>query len=180
MASTESPGRTEELESIVERIKPKARQIFARYRIPPADAEDLLQEAFVVYLHKQDSIRQTEPWLLGTLRKRCLVYWRSHRRRLYNAVDTAILESVAEAGPTPQEGSDLSSDLKSAIATLSSKCRSLLQLRYGLGCTPLEAAERLGYRSSSIYKVMERCLAALTNRLVASGLLGERKPIRAG
>ncbi len=176
MASTESPGTTEELESVVARIKPKARQIFARYRIPPADAEDLLQETFIVYLHKQETIRQTEPWLLGTLRKRCLVYWRTRRRRLYNAVDTAILESVATPERPAQEVADLNSDLSCAIGKLSSRCRSLLQLRYGLGCTPLETAERMGYRSSGIYKVLERCLAALTTRLVSSGLVSERKP----
>lgn len=176
MATADSSGNSEELEDVLERLRPKARRIFARYRIPPADAEDLLQETFVVFLHKQESIRSTEPWLLGTLRKRCLVYWRTRRRRLYNAVDSAILESVAKAeGPT-QEDSDLSSDLSCAIGTLSSRCRSLLQLRYGLGCTPLEAAARMGYRRSSIYKVMERCLAALTTRLVASGLVSERKP----
>lgn len=175
MESMDSPGSTAELESVVESFKPKARKILARYRIPPEDAEDLLQETFVVFLHKQESIRTIEPWLLGTLRKRCLVYWRTRRRRLYNAVDTAILESVANTERLPQEATDLSADLGSAIGTLSSKCRSLLRLRYGLGCTPLEAAERMGYRSSSIYKVMERCLAALTTRLVASGLVGARE-----
>ena len=176
MSTIESSGSSEELEEIVDRLKPKARRIFARYRIPPADAEDLLQETFVVFLHKQDSIHSPEPWLLGTLRKRCLVYWRTRRRRLYNAVDTAILESVARAEGPAQDNSDLNTDLNCAIGSLSSKCRSLLQLRYGLGCTPLEAAARMGYRRSSIYKVLERCLAALTTRLVASGLVSEREP----
>ncbi len=176
MATADHSDSSQELEQIVERLKPKARSIFARYRIPPADADDLLQETFVVFLHKQDSIHSPEAWLVGTLRKRCLVYWRSRRRRLYNAVDTAILESVAQAEGPAQEDADLSADLGCAIGTLSSKCRSLLQLRYGLGCTPLETAARMGYRRSSIYKVMERCLAALTSRLVASGLVDERKP----
>ena len=175
MDETESPGTAEDLEAVVERIKPKARQIFARYRIPPADAEDLLQEAFIVYLHKKETIRQTEPWLLGTLRKRCLVYWRTRRRRLYNAVDTAVLEAVAKPERPAQEIADLNSDLKCALGKLSERCRSLLQLRYGLGCTPLETAERMGYRSSGIYKVLERCLAALTTRLVNAGLVSERE-----
>jgi RNA polymerase sigma factor (sigma-70 family) len=176
MATTESRSAGASLEHLVEGLKPKARQIFARYRIPPADAEDLLQETFVVFLHKQETIRNYEAWLLGTLRKRCLVYWRTRRRRLYNAVDSAILESVAKAEGPAQEDADLASDLSCALNTLTSRCRSLLKLRYGLGCTPLEAAERMGYRRSGIYKVLERCLAALTTRLVASGLVTERKP----
>lgn len=174
MANTTSPGKGERLEDLVESLKPKARQIFWRYRIPPQDADDLLQDTFIVFLHKQETIRDYQAWLLGTLRKRCLVYWRSRRRRLYNTVDTAILEAVAEPERPAQENSDLSSDLGCAIGTLSSRCRSILQLRYGLGCTPLETADRMGYRRSSIYKVMERCLAALTSRLVDSGLVNDR------
>lgn len=166
----------EALEELFERIKPKARMIFARYRIPPVDAEDLLQETFVVFLHKQEEIRAHEPWLLGTLRKRCLVYWRTRRRQLYHAVDTAILEAIAQPSRPAQENRDLSSDLGCAVDKLSERCRSLLRLRYGLGCTPLETAEHMGYRRSGIYKIMERCLAALTTRLVANGVVEERKP----
>lgn len=164
-----------DLEDVLESLKPKARRIFARYRIPPADAEDLLQESFVVFLHKQHIVLNTEAWLVGTLRKRCLVYWRTRRRRLYNAVDTAILESIAQAEGPSQESTDLTKDLSCALSSLSERCKSILRLRYGLGCTPIETAERMGYRRSSIYKVMERCMAALTTRLVASGLLEERE-----
>lgn len=164
------------VEALLESFRPKARRILSRYRIPPADAEDLLQETLLVFLYKQPTIRAPEPWLIGTLRNRCLVYWRQRRRKVYQAVDTALLESVPESGGTKQEKRDIGSDLSGAIGELPQRCQSLLALRYQLGCTPHEAAERLGYRRSGIYKVMERCLAALTTRLVASGVVRERKP----
>jgi DNA-directed RNA polymerase specialized sigma24 family protein len=99
------------------------------------------------------------------------MYWRSRRRRLYRTVDTAILESVAEPRRPAQETADLLHDLESVVANLPTRCQDLFRLRYRLGCEPPEAARRMGYRTSSIYKVIERCLAALTRELVASGLL---------
>jgi RNA polymerase sigma factor (sigma-70 family) len=69
----------------------------------------------------------------------------------------------------PQEKADLTSDLSRVLSRLSSRCRSLLKLRYGLGYGPNEVAEQMGYRSSSIRKVTNRCLAALTRQLLAVG-----------
>ncbi len=174
MATFDRRSADQGLEDLLRRIQPRARSIFARYRVPPSDAEDLLQEALLVFVHKREGIHHPEGWLIGTLRNRCLAYWRARRRVVYQAVDTAILELVARPERPMQERRDLNSDLKCAIGTLPSRCRSLLKLRYQMGCTPHEAAERLGYRRSSIYKIMERCLAALTSRLVDRGLVREK------
>jgi RNA polymerase sigma factor (sigma-70 family) len=171
MAVLKSPAPEEPIEALLERIQPRLRSTFSRFRIPIEDAEDLLQQSLLTYLHKRDTIHDPERWLLGTLKNRCLMYWRSRRRRLYRTVDTAILESVAEPRRPAQETNDLLHDLESVVGHLPERCQALLRLRYRLGCEPPEAARRMGYRTSSIYKVLERCLAALTRELVASGLL---------
>lgn len=160
-------------EDLLERIEPRLKTVLARYRIPPEDAEDLLQQSLLAYLYKQDSVHDPAAWLTGTLRNRCLMYWRSRRRRLYEAVDTSILEGVAEPRRPSQENGDLSRDLEKVVARLPDRCRSLLQLRYRLGCEPPEAARRLGYSPSGIYKIMDRCLAALTRHLIACGFMGQ-------
>ncbi len=160
---------------MLERLQPRVRGVFARFKIPHQDAEDLLQQALLTYLHKKDTIKDTERWLLGTLRNRCLMYWRGRRRRLYRTVDTAILESVAEPRPPAQEIGDVYRDLEQVINRLPDHCRTLLRLRYRLGCEAPEAAERLGYSRKSIYKVMERCFARLTRNLVDAGLLDDRR-----
>ena len=59
------------------------------------------------------------------------------------------------------------------ISALPDRCRSVLRLRYGLGCSTAEAAERMGYCKSSIRKVTRRCLAALTHQLLGSGFTPE-------
>ena len=160
-------------ETLLERLQPKLRSVLARFRIPLEDAEDLLQQSYLAYMYKQDTVRDAEAWLVGTLRNRCLMYWRTRRRRLYEAVDTAILESVAEPRRPKQDVQDLCRDVEGLISQLPDRCRSVLNLRYRIGLEPNEAAERLGYQSSSIYKITDRCLAALTRLMISNGLIND-------
>lgn len=170
----------QELAALVSSSKPVAARICGRYRIPPQDAEDLMQQCLLSLLDKRDEIEHPESWLAGTLRNHCLMYWRRRRRRLYRAVDTAILETLAEPTPSEQCEIDFSHDMAQMLERLPRRCRSVLELRYGQGYRPLEAAEQLGYRSSSIYKILHRCLAALSRTLTTYGLVteAERPPDR--
>ena len=163
------------LEELLGRLQPRLRAVFSRFRVPVEDAEDLLQQALLTYLHKKEGVQNPERWLLGTLRNRCLMYWRERRRCLYHNVDMALLEVMAEPRPPEQEAADLSHDVRKAVARLPERCQALLGLRYRLGYEPPEAAERMGYSASGIYKTLDRCLASLTRQLVASGLIDEKR-----
>jgi RNA polymerase sigma factor (sigma-70 family) len=168
----DSPNpRSEEtaLAEILERIKPKLKKILFRYRIPAQDADDLLQETLLILVSKTESIRSPEAWILVTLTNRCIIYWRRHHSRLWDQVDTAILEMLASVEAPAQERDELRYDLDSFLAELPDRCQSLLRLRYGLGCSAAEAAEHLGYCKSSIRKVTQRCLSTLTERLLGAG-----------
>jgi RNA polymerase sigma factor (sigma-70 family) len=157
------------LREILERIQPKLKRILFRHRIPAQDADDLLQETLLIMVSKAGSIRNPEAWILATLTNRCIIYWRRQRSRLWDQVDTAILELLADAEAPSQEREELRYDLDAILSELPDRCRSLLRLRYGFGCTAAEMAERLGYCKSSIRKVTQRCLAALTQRLLGAG-----------
>lgn len=169
MNSLTPPQEQPSLEQLLRDIQPKLTQILGRYRIPAQDADDVLQETFLTLIHKREVVRNPEAWLVVTLRNRCLIYWRKKRKHLYQAVDTAILELLSEPEAPTQRKSDLRYDLDRLIARLPPRCRSLLRLRYGLGCSSSEVAERMGYRQSSIRKVTSRCLAALTKELLQAG-----------
>jgi DNA-directed RNA polymerase specialized sigma24 family protein len=56
------------------------------------------------------------------------------------------------------------------MGRLRPRCRSLLDLRFRQGFEAPEVAERLGYSASSIGKITNRCLAALSRELLAAGL----------
>src|SRR5437763_107317 len=94
------------LEEILKRAEPKLKRVLSRYRIPAQDADDLLQETFLIMVSKAGSIRNPDAWLVATLANRCIIYWRKHRSRLWDLVDSTILELLADAEAPPQERSD--------------------------------------------------------------------------
>jgi RNA polymerase sigma factor (sigma-70 family) len=158
-------------EGFLKVMGPKMKRLLATYRVPVEDAEDVLQQALLALIYQWETIRDPEGWLLGTLRRHCLMYWRDHRRRLYSAVDSAILEWLSQPLAPPQERSDLLADLRSMIGRLPPRCRTVLELRFQLGYEPSEVARRLGYRDKSIGKVTHRCLAALAREMLAAAPL---------
>jgi RNA polymerase sigma-70 factor (ECF subfamily) len=166
MSQDDSVSPAGAFEHLLAGMGPKLKRVLAVHRIPPMDAEDVLHQALVALLCQWDSIRDPEGWLLTTLRRHCLMYWRTRRRRLYSAVDASILEWLAQPQAPPQERCDLLADLRLMIGRLPPRCRTLLELRFQLGLEPAEAARRLGYRDSSMPKVTNRCLAALAREML--------------
>jgi RNA polymerase sigma-70 factor (ECF subfamily) len=175
MSALDQSQTEDTLEEFLKRVRPRIRALFLRYRIPPQDTEDILQQALLALLYHRDSIRDPEAWLVGTLRNKCLLYWRNHRRKLYDAVDATVLDLVAEPLAPDQEDADLRRDLTNVIEQLPERCRSLLSLRYRHGYSPAEMSTFLGSSQGSISKMTNRCLAALTRRLVAAGILRDHK-----
>src|SRR5689334_15130038 len=106
------------LEEILKRTEPKLKRVLSRYRIPAQDADDLLQETFLIMVSKAGSIRNPDAWLVATLANRCIIYWRKHRAKLWDLVDTTILELLADVEVAPQERTDLRHDLDSLLSEL--------------------------------------------------------------
>src|ERR1700761_8933405 len=125
-------------EELLRRVEPRLKRLLGAYHIPYEDADDVLQQTLLALLYQWDQVRDPEAWLLGTLKRHCLMYWRKHRRQLYSAVDSTILEWLSEPAEPPQERLHLIQDLKSLIERLPSRCRSLLEMRFQLGYDPSE------------------------------------------
>jgi len=153
---------------LVERVQPRLKNLLWHYRIPIDDAEDLIQDTFMSLVHSAHEVNDPEAWLIGTLKRQCLMYWRKRRRSLYDAVDETLLEWLATPMAPPQEREQMRADLASLIDRLPPKCRKVLRLRFLLGYEPQEVAEKLGYSSTSIGKVTHRCLAALSHQMFLS------------
>lgn len=161
---------TASFDEFLRSMEPRLKRLLGIYRIPPDDAEDVLQQALLALLYQWDRVRDPECWLIGTLKRHCLMYWRNNRRRIYSAVDSSLLEWLSEPMAPSQEKADLLSDLDSLLDRLPLRCRSLLRLRFRMGFEPVEIARQLGYQASSIGKITHRCLAALSRELLAAGL----------
>jgi len=163
------------IELFLHRVRPRLRSLFARYRIPVQDTEDILQQALLTLLYQWETVRDPEAWLLGTLRNRCLLYWRDRRRKLYEVVDATVLDLMAGGATPEQERADVARDLATVIGRLPERCRSVLRLRYRLGYEASEVAQRLGYSPTSMSKITARCLATLMRQLTAAGLLKKKR-----
>ena len=161
-------GGYEDLADLLRRTWSRQQKILASYHVPPEDAEDLVQETLMQFVHKRRDIHSPEQWLGGALRNQCRMYWRTRSRRLTVAVDDAILDVMAGGAESDAERSALRRGVVRWIATLPPNCRELLRLRYGLGLDDDEVAEETGYRSSSVDKVTRRCVQALSKKLAAA------------
>jgi len=173
MSTPEQPEAAVSFDDFLKKVEPKLKRILVLYRIPAEDSEDVLQQTLLNLLYQWDRVRDPEWWLLGTLKRHCLMYWRTHRRRIYSAVDTTILEWLSEPVAPSQERTDFLTDLESMIGRLPTRCRSLLQLRFRYGYETPEVAKRLGYRASSIGKITNRCMDALSREMLLEGLTEE-------
>lgn len=165
----EVSSRLRPLEVVAARVRPEFVRILRAFEIPPEDARDLVQNVYLAFLEKSPGIAQPFNWLLGALRRECLHYRRSERRKLYRAIDDGLLDLAGSSESATPERKSLLAALGRRIAELDARCRELLALRYRLGCDRLETATQLGVRPASIGTLERRCLAALSERLLAAG-----------
>src|SRR3954454_3095828 len=102
MSTLDHPQVESSLEGFLKQVRPRLKAVFTRYRIPAQDTEDILQQALMALVYRREGIRDPEAWLLGTVRNKCLLYWREQRRELYESVDAGGLGAVARAGGAGQ------------------------------------------------------------------------------
>jgi RNA polymerase sigma factor (sigma-70 family) len=169
----------DELEQLLARLDSRLAAILGAFRIPPEDADDLLQDVLLQFVRKRALIRAADVWLPGALRNACRMYWRTRSRRFTHAIDGALLDLVEDkVERPPQESRLLRRNLAQRIARLDWRCRAVLRLRYNLGYEAREVANEMGYSPASIDKVTRRCLDALGRKLAAALPAPARQPRR--
>ncbi len=161
-------GLEQVVESVLLDLQPRMAAILRRYQIPAQDAEDLVQEIFVSFVRQYRKVQSPEAWLTNALKYQCLLYWRRRRRQLCEAVDTGLLEFLAEHESPAAASDDRLRDVEKFMQRIPPRCRRILRLRYGLGFTPKEVAGELGYQHSSVSNIVRRCVATLTAKLLAA------------
>ena len=154
------------------RLRRRMDLMLYRYRIPPQDAEDLVQTSWLLAVTKWPGIRDPESWLLGTLERRCIVYWRKRQLQAqrYQPLDGLAPEPAIEP---VQAQRDRLVDLGMAVRRLPLAQRRLLACRYRLGLSPPETAAAMGLAPSTVRPMIHRARARLCE------LLGEERPRRA-
>jgi RNA polymerase sigma factor (sigma-70 family) len=155
--------KTEEVEVALAVLRPRLLSVLAQYQIPPADGDDLLQEAVIAALGQWDRIENRQAWLLTVLRYRCSLYRRRRNcwKRLILAMDPDDLQALAKPMDPPQELQDIRRDLRRLMRDLSPDELRLLTMRFVQNLGRKEVASRLGCHPANVPKVLHRILVRL-------------------
>ncbi len=97
----------------------------------PAEAEDLLQDIFLLAYRKLGSFRGESSlgtWLYRLAMNHCLDVLRSRQTRMGHQTDSLDEDGAAEVAATPPMGAVNRMDLERAIATLPPACRAAFLL----------------------------------------------------
>ena len=93
-----------------------------RYGLTADEAEEVVQQAWLLFLEKRGLIRMARPWLIGTVANLCKRQIGASKRRRENFVGDDIL---AELPDTNADSSDDNIALRQALDSLSDESRAL-------------------------------------------------------
>ncbi len=134
-------------------------------RVPPGDAEDLVQDVFVSAMRQLQGLRTAAAfrgWLGAIARNRAIDYFREARRR-------TPLDETTERGRTPRPATDEAFVVLDLIRTLPEADRETLILRLVEGMTGPEIADRTGLRPESVRVNLCRGMKMLRELLAEVG-----------
>lgn len=142
---------------------------YAAYRLGDgADAEDVTSETFERALRYRDSYDRTKgspaAWLLG-IAQRCIADSLHRRAALVPTDDQTLLDSGD--AQVDSDATALRLDLAAAVATLSSRDRELIALRYGADLRAKDIAALLGEKTNAVEVALHRALDRLRGALEA-------------
>lgn len=127
-----------------------------KFRVPDADAENLLQDVFVSFLQSGRRVENVRAWLVAAVCNASRHYWRMHSRT------EQLPENVVErADPCSQHLAEqvaLRMTVKQALGYLPQRCRETLHLHYFEGRSASDVANVLETTSRYAEKLIHNCL----------------------
>lgn len=146
--------------ALLDEFLPDLCRILRRFRVPPRDQEDILQDVAVAFILKAPAIRDGRAWARAVLRNCCCSYWRDQVRRRQ-----AEGRLASRAAAIPLDSPTERIDLERGLAGLPRGARRVLHLRFWVGLDEAEIAERTHYAKGSVDTTMRRGLATLREQL---------------
>jgi RNA polymerase sigma-70 factor, ECF subfamily len=145
--------------------------------VPPEDADDVLQDAACVVLHKLAEFQagtNFRAWAYAIVRNESLNYLKMRKRRMLMLTTEALADIEALVGEAPEEASFPISSLNVCMQKLKQNTRDLLHHRYEKGKSVKQIAEEIGRPVDSVYMTFSRIRRALQKCVERRGILEER------
>lgn len=136
-----------------------------KYRVPDDDVAELVQDVFVSFVRHHARIRNERAWLVGAVCNASRDFW---ERRSAAGISLPPDDLMPAAG-----GAEIDRiDVAAVLAQLSSRCASVLRLRYLEGWSTEEIARRFATSVNNAKQIVHRCKA--NARALYTGRRGER------
>ncbi|MCP3915704.1 MAG: sigma-70 family RNA polymerase sigma factor [bacterium] len=137
------------------------RELAGRYAPNAELAEDLIQDTWVTALRRppKGSVRR---WLSRVVRNHAIDTWRRER---YRTAQSSVVPLDEDSPDAVFERTLLTEELAQALGALDERQRTVIELRFVMGLTPGEVAERLGLSIETVRTRQKRALAKLRARL---------------
>ncbi len=124
-------------------------------------AEDIFQEALLIYVRKRESSDfelTVEPFFY--VRNTCKLLWYNQARKEQKQISTELHENIQDTGDDHWFEKEMKiREVESTLEKLGAQCQELLQLFYGLGWNMVDIAKKIGLRNDKVAKAQKyRCL----------------------
>lgn len=142
-------------------------------------AEDIFQEALLIYVRKRESSDfelTVEPFFY--VRNTCKLLWYNQARKEQKQISTELHENIEASDDQWFEKEMKIREVESTLEKLGAQCQELLQLFYGLGWNMVDIAKKIGLRNDKVAKAQKyRCLQKAKELMQDQELIVE--PIKA-
>jgi RNA polymerase sigma factor (sigma-70 family) len=139
---------------------PDIRKFLKTLGCDSVSAEDIFQEALLIYVRKRESADfelTVEPFFY--VRNTCKLLWYNQARKEQKQVSTELSEHIAATEDQWFEKEMKIREVESTLEKLGAQCQELLQLFYGLGWNMVDIAKKIGLRNDKVAKAQKyRCL----------------------
>lgn len=148
---------------------PEVRRYMKTFGCNSRDAEDIFQEALLIYCRKKEDnafVLTTDPFFY--VRNTCKLLWYNQSRKEQKQQTFELEKDIAEMDDDWFQKEMNLSRIEKAIQQLGQQCRELLQLFYGSGWNMTDIAKKIGLRNDKVAKAQKyRCLQKTRENAIA-------------
>ncbi len=139
---------------------PEDRRFLSSLGCNATNAEDIFQEALVIYIRKKEDpsfVLTVAPFFY--VRNTCKLLWYNQARKNGNQATFELEQDVIAIEDDWFQKEMKLSIVEKAIQQLGEQCRQILQLFYGAGTAMSEIAKKVGLRCEKVAKAQKyRCI----------------------
>lgn len=143
------------------------RAFTARYIPCAADAQDIVQEAFVqafAHIESFDPARDFGPWMRGICKHKICNYYRARSRRdklSVSLVDQALIETIQDDSSCVSEPDPRLDSLNRCLSKLKDTHRTIMEWRYSRRESIEKIAQRVSRSAASVAQLLFRLREAV-------------------